>query len=64
MDTVSDTLSSATGMAIAAYVEQLGDLYAYCYYTAQAKLSEDVAPSILATATNALFQAARDKFNP
>ncbi|MBD1909225.1 MULTISPECIES: hypothetical protein [unclassified Leptolyngbya] len=53
-----------TKQAIAAYVEQLGDLYAYCYQTAQTKLGKNATPVVLSTATTTLFQAAREKFNP
>jgi len=49
---------------IAAYVEQLGDLYAYCQRTALTKLGEDASPVEVSTAAAALFQAARDRFNP
>jgi hypothetical protein len=48
--------------AIAAYVEQLGDLYAYCHRTAQSKLGEETDPFVLSDATRELFQAARDRF--
>lgn len=47
---------------IAAYVEQLGDLYAYCQRTAMTKLGDDASPVEVSTAAASLFQAARDRF--
>lgn len=58
----ADELKPETKRAIAAYVEQLGDLYAYCHRTAQSKLGEETDPFVLSDATRELFQAARDRF--
>lgn len=59
-----ETLAPDEKRKIAAYVEQLGDLYAYCQRTALTKLGEDASPVEVSTAAAALFQAARDRFSP
>lgn len=58
-----DGLAPDTKRAIAAYVEQLGDLYAFCYRTASSKLP-DADPVVVGSAADSLFRAACAKFNP
>ena len=58
-----DALPPDQKRAIAAYVEQLGALYAFCHRTACNKLPE-ADPVVVGSATDALFRAACAKFNP
>lgn len=58
----SDSLAPDTKRAIAAYVEQLGDLYAFCHRTASSKLPD--ADPVVGSAADSLFRAACAKFNP
>lgn len=58
-----DGLAPDTKRAIAAYVEQLGDLYAFCHRTASSKLP-DADPVVVGSAADSLFRAACAKFNP
>ena len=55
-------MTPETKKAIAAYVEEMGDLYRYCYTTAAAKLAEAPNEAKQAMASS-LFIAAQRKFN-
>lgn len=48
---------------VAAYVAEMGDLYAHCYSVALAKLPAGVNDAQIQSATSSLFTAAQSRFN-